>query len=114
MEQLKRSAVAETPDTSTTKRRDSSTKSKKVGKQEMMLVFFANGRRLHRFEAELLGDHCVPSTIPELQKIHGIYFNREMVKVPNRFGSKTSVMKYWLSGKSPQKAQGILGMREAA
>ena len=52
---------------------------------------------LTRFDAEQLGDHCLPSTISGLSKQHGLELPRRWVKVPNRFGGETSVMRYWLS-----------------
>jgi hypothetical protein len=45
-----------------------------------------------------------------LQKRHPIYFSRRFIKVPNRFGSETSVMLYWLEGDSLIKARLITGL----
>jgi hypothetical protein len=72
-----------------------------------VLKHFARGNRLHRFSAERLGDHVLPTTISDLQKKHGIYFERRTISVPNRFGSKTRVSEYWLEGKSLIKAKSI-------
>ena len=80
----------------------------KDGKLKTMLRRFAMGARLHRFEAELLGDHVLPTTISTLQRQYDIIFNRNWVKVPNRFGSETSVKEYWLDGEERIKAQIIL------
>jgi hypothetical protein len=74
------------------------------GKLASMLYRFAEGKKYHRFSAERVGDHCLPTTISDLQKKHSIYFERKFVKVPNRFGSKTPVMLYWLEGDSLVKA----------
>jgi hypothetical protein len=82
--------------------------SKRLGKQLHMLAVFANGKRHHRFSAEQLGDHCLPSTISDLQKIYGITFARKMISVPNRFGGETSVMLYWLEGESLEIAHRII------
>jgi hypothetical protein len=81
--------------------------SKRPGKQLHMLTVFANGKRLQRFSAEIIGDHCLPSTISDLQKLYGITFTRKMISVPNRFGSETSVMLYWLEGESLEIARRI-------
>lgn len=77
------------------------------GKLHSMLTRFAQGERYHRFSAEIVGDHTLPSSVSALQKRHGIYFDRCRVKVKNRFGKYTSVCLYWLSGESLSKAQKI-------
>lgn len=81
-----------------------------LGKLNSMLLRFANGNSYHRFSAEGVGDHCLPTTISDLQKRHDIYFERKRVKVKNRFGTFTPVCLYWLSGKSLLKAQQITGL----
>jgi hypothetical protein len=81
-----------------------------AGKLESMLYRFAEGKKYHRFSAETVGDHCLPTTISDLQKRHPIYFSRRFMKVPNRFGSETSVMLYWLEGDSLIKARLITGL----
>ncbi|GAB1264271.1 hypothetical protein [Aurantivibrio infirmus] len=86
----------------------------KPGKLVSMLTHFANGKRLHRFQAERLGDHCLPTSASDLQIKYGLYFSRKMIKVPNRFGSMTSVMLYWLEGKELERAREIVGIVDAA
>lgn len=91
------------------------TASKDLGKLKSMLYRFANGARYHRFTAEQVGDHCLPTTITDLQKRYGILFDRKRVKVRNRFGTLTSVCLYWLSGNSLLKARRAAGIdKEAA
>ena len=85
-------------------------KPKPEGKLDSMLRQFAHGRRFHRFNAEIVGDHTLPSTISSLQKRHGIHFDRMSVPVPNRFGSKTTVSQYWLQGEDLTKAQRYCGI----
>ena len=75
------------------------------GKLLSMYYRFAMKAKLHRFQAEKLGDHCLPTTISDLQAEYGIRFAREFVKVRNRFGTKTNVMMYWLEGKDLAKAR---------
>lgn len=84
--------------------------SKTIGKLDSMLRHFAHGKRLNRFEAERLGDHCLHTTISDLQIRHLIRFNRTWVKVPNRFGSKTRVMSYWLDGEDLARANQIISV----
>lgn len=89
--------------------------SKDPGKLKSMLYRFASGARHHRFSAEQVGDHCLPTTITDLQKRYGIHFDRKRVKVRNRFGRLTSVCLYWLSGSSLAKARTAAGIdKEAA
>jgi hypothetical protein len=80
------------------------------GKLDSMLYRFALGEKYHRFTAETVGDHCLPTTISDLQKRHSIYFNRKFIKVPNRFGGKTPVMLYWLQDDSLTKVRLITGI----
>lgn len=81
------------------------------GKEESMLIHFAQGKRLHRFSAERLADHCLPSTVSRLQRKHSIEFSREWVKVPNRFKKQTRVKLYFLQGEHLFKAQAIVSGR---
>ena len=92
--------------------KDKQTKNNLDGKLASMLHRFAQGNRYHRFSAEVVGDHCLPTTISDLQKRHGIRFERKFIQVPNRFGSKTSVMLYWLQDDSLTKARLITGISE--
>ncbi len=86
----------------------------KPGKLVSMLIHFANGKKLHRFNAERLGDHCLNTSVSDLQIKYGIYFSRKFIRVPNRFGSMTSVKLYWLENENLAKARDILGMKVAA
>lgn len=79
-----------------------------------MLRAFASGSRLQRFQAEMLGDHVLNSTVSDLQLRYGLYFSRKWTKVPNRFGKTTCVMSYWLEGKDLAGAKAILGMEDRA
>jgi len=87
-----------------------STDRKKKGKLDSILEVFATGERLHRFQAEKLGDHVLNTTVSDLQKRNGVHFKRREVKVPNRFGEKTRVKEYWLEGEHLEKARKITGL----
>jgi hypothetical protein len=69
-------------------------------------------RPLNRFQAEEIGDHCLPSTISSLKTLHGLKFPRRWVKVPNRFGGETSVKEYSTSEEDKRKIDEILGVVE--
>lgn len=82
-----------------------------IGKEESMLIHFAQGKRLHRFSAEHLADHCLPTTVSDLQRKHSITFSREWVEVQNRFNGTTRVKLYYLQGDNLSKAQEIVSRR---
>ena len=69
---------------------------KTVSKNNTIMVALAEGS-LTRFDAERLGDHCLPSTISGLSTQHGLEFPRRWVKVPNRFGGETLCKQYTTS-----------------
>ena len=69
---------------------------KTVSKNNTIMVALAE-RSLTRFDAERLGDHCLPSTISGLSTQHGLEFPRRWVKVPNRFGGETLCKEYTTS-----------------
>lgn len=103
-----------TPIESSRKQSSANNKAKEPGKERSMLMRFASGERHHRFSAERLGDHCLPTTISDLQRTHGLYFSRQRVKTRNRFGSTTPVMRYWLEGTDLARARKIVGLKEVA
>ena len=90
------------------------TASKDLGKLKSMLLRFANGAQYHRFSAERVGDHCLPTTISVLQKMYSISFDRKRVNVKNRYGGESSVCLYWLSGRSLIVARKIAGIEKGA
>jgi hypothetical protein len=69
---------------------------KTVSKNNTIMVALAE-RSLTRFDAERLGDHCLPSTISGLSTQHGLEFPRRWVKVLNRFGGVTLCKEYTTS-----------------
>ena len=84
------------------------TKRKHISKQDKMLKLFAEGKRLHRFQAEGYGDHALHSTISSLQKKYGIYFERVFIQVETRDGMPTNVKLYWLEGLNLTKAKACI------
>jgi hypothetical protein len=66
-------------------------------------------RPLNRFQAEEIGDHCLPSTISSLKTLYGLEFPRRRINVPNRFGGETSVMEYRTSDDDKIKIREIQG-----
>ena len=65
---------------------------------------------LNRFEAERLGDHCLPSTISDLAHGYGLSFQRQSEKVPNRWGAPCDVTRYSLPASERDKACKVLAL----
>lgn len=112
MTQTKRAALADSPNQ--TNHAEHSTRTKPPGKLDSMFARFATGDRLHRFQAEKIGDHCLHTTVSSLQAKYSLKFSRQWVKVSNRFGSDTRVMMYWLEGDNLLRAQKVMGWEVAA
>lgn len=68
----------------------------KRGKEHAQLLRFIGGDSQNRFEAERLGDHCLHTTVSDLQRGYGIRFCRKRERVPTRFGKPVTVCRYWL------------------
>ncbi|WP_349618086.1 hypothetical protein [Azotobacter salinestris] len=68
------------------------------------------GNSLNRFEAELLGDHCLNSTIAKLAHSYGLEFHRQPEKVPNRWGAPCDVTRYSLPESQHQRARAVLAL----
>ncbi|TBW32195.1 hypothetical protein E0E54_19850 [Azotobacter chroococcum] len=65
---------------------------------------------LNRFEAELLGDHCLNSTVAKLANQYGLEFQRQPEKVPNRWGAPCDVTRYSLPESQYQRARAVLAL----
>jgi hypothetical protein len=85
-------------------------KLKPLGKLDNQLRRFASGKPLHCLQAARDGDTCLHTTVADLQRREGIYFDRQWVKVRNRFGTDTLVKEYWLSGENLIKARKLSGL----
>lgn len=65
-------------------------------------------RKLNRFDAEQIGDHCLNSTISSLQGL-GLNIARQRVSVPTRFGKPVKVCEYWVPPHEQPRALRLLG-----
>jgi len=77
-------------------------------KEFNIILYMKAGNSLNRFEAEALGDHCLPSTISTISRKYSLEIPRKMVKVPNQFGTLTDVMCYWFSESDIAKVQSLI------
>ena len=73
-----------------------------------ILAHLLTGASINRFEAERLGDHCLPSTIAVLANTHCLVFKRQSEKVPNRWGKPCVVMRYSLPEGQHKRARAVL------
>ena len=82
---------------------------KTVSKNNTILNALVEGS-LTRFDAERLGDHCLPSTISALSNQHGLEFPRRWIKVPNRCGGETLCKEYTTSDEDKTYINKFLGV----
>lgn len=69
----------------------------KILKRHRVLAAFCSGRSFTRFQAEIkLHDHCLHSTVSEIQKYYGITIEREVITVRGYKGNPTRCKRYWI------------------
>lgn len=73
-----------------------------------ILGVLRSGISMNRFEAERIGDHCLPSTISDLGNFHGLIINRHFELVPNHWGDPCQVKRYTLPSSEYDKADKVL------
>ena len=89
---------------------DSSPATSGPSKIARILEALISGVSLNRFEAERLGDHCLPSTIAVLANTHCLTFQRQPEKVPNRWGKPCPVTRYRLPESEHKRARAVLAL----
>lgn len=73
-----------------------------------VLAHLLTGASLNRFEAERMGDHCLPSTVAALANRYGLTFQRRAERVPNGWGDPCDVTRYSLPSSERQRARAVL------
>ncbi|WP_018169700.1 hypothetical protein [Thioalkalivibrio sp. ALMg9] len=82
---------------------------KPATKWRRVLDALADGRRLHRFQAERqLHDHCLHSTVAGITRNTGLHIERRTIEVAGYMGLPTRVREYWLSPEERRRARAIL------
>ena len=81
---------------------------KQPKKIERILQALTDPKGLNRFEAEVIGCHCLNTTISALKRNHGLKASREWEEVPNRFGGITKCKRYWISASNLERANKLL------
>lgn len=74
-----------------------------------VLAHLLTGASVNRFEAERLGDHCLPSTVSRLQD-HGLLIERQLEPVPNAWGEPCHAARYRLPASERDKARAVLAL----
>ena len=77
------------------------------------LKFLLRGPR-HRFQGEQWGDHALHSTVSALKRQYGLQVARDWTEVPNRFGTRTRVKRYWIAEQSRALAEQLLSGIDSA
>lgn len=68
-----------------------------ITKHSRVLNAFLAGQSHTRFTAERqLHDHCLHSTVSDLQRRHGIVISRERITIPGFLGRPTRCCRYWV------------------
>lgn len=78
----------------------------KPRKWRTILMAFADGRSMTRFDAERLGDHALNSTVAALQS-RGVRIVRDQTVVTGRFG-EIHCKRYRLAPESLERARELL------
>ena len=73
-----------------------------------ILAHLLSGASINRFEAEHIGDHCLPSTIAALAINYGLTIERKQERVPNRWGAPCTVTRYSLPPSQHKRARAVL------
>lgn len=74
-----------------------------------VLVYLRHFGSLNRFEAaRKVGDTCLNSSIPALEGRHGLTFERQPEKSPNRWGEPTDCMRYSLPASEYERADRVI------
>lgn len=76
-----------------------------------VLTYLRHFGSLNRFEAaRLVGDSCLNSTIPVLERSYGLVFMHISEKSPNKWGSPCEVTRYTLPVAEHEKADAALAL----
>jgi hypothetical protein len=70
---------------------------KPKSKKQRVLEAFLSGEKHTRFSAEkALHDHCLPTTVSEIQRDYEISVSRKLINVPGYQGKNTQCCLYWV------------------
>lgn len=82
-----------------------------IAKWVRVLSALATRQHLTRFQAErdpAVADHCLPSTVAELQRRHGLRIDRRIIRVPGHGGAPAFIAEYHLDDEARAEALAVL------
>lgn len=86
--------------------------SKSATKRETVLAWLIDeserGNKVTRFDAEHIGDHCLNTSVSEIERLDGVRISRQTTKRPTRFGKPTDCNEYWISDADLNNARKVL------
>lgn len=78
-----------------------------------LIVASKAGHKVTMFDAEIIGDHVLRSTVPTITKVYGVTVQREWTKRPGRFG-EIDCCQYWVDPNQIEKAERLFSKRGAS
>jgi len=85
---------------------------KKPTKRETILHWLINhsnkGSKVTRLDAEFIGDHCLNSTVAEIQQVYSVKISRQKTKRPTRFNKAADFNEYWIAETDLVNAREVL------
>jgi len=91
--------------------------SKRPTKREMVLAWLIDkserGFKVTRFDAEHIGDHCLNSTVSEIEHLDGVRISRKKTKRPTRFNKAIDCNEYWIAESELMNARKALTVKQA-
>lgn len=80
-------------------------------KAERVMAGFMAGKSYNRFEAERqLHDHCLHSTVAQLQRLRSVTIERQYETVSGYQGHPTSCCRYWITLEERQRIENRRGL----
>lgn len=80
-------------------------------KSDRVMAGFMAGKSYNRFEAERqLHDHCLHSTVAQLQRLRSVTIERQYETVSGYQGHPTSCCRYWITPEERQRIENRRGL----
>lgn len=84
-----------------------------VTKKSRVLAAFMRGEKHTRFSAaRVLHDHCLPSTVSELQSSYGIVISRQKITIPGFGGAPTNCCEYWIDVEEQRRFRALVDLKQ--
>lgn len=81
-------------------------------KKSRVLAALMRGEKHTRFSAaRILHDHCLPSTVSELQSSYGVVISRQLITVPGFGGAPTNCCEYWIDNEERRRFRALAHLK---